>query len=127
MHKGLFGGAMSPDDIGTAEAGMPGGGSIHPGTLLLVAAPAFGDEAVAHPRFGLDVLLAGLSFELLAQLPDKDTQVLRLVSRLRSPDRGEQGAMGDDFAGVAGQMEQKIELFWRQMKGFPLHGDAVSA
>jgi len=33
--------------------------------LLLVADPSFGNKAVADPGFGLNVLLAGLGFELL--------------------------------------------------------------
>src|ERR1035438_3131524 len=85
---------------------------------FLVAAPALGDEAVAHPGLGLNVLFAGFGIEFLAQLADKDAQVLRLVSRLRSPDGGEQGAMGHDLSRVAGQVEQQVELLGGEMDGF---------
>ena len=47
---------------------------------------AFGDETVADPGLGLDVLLAGFGFEFFAQLADKDAQIFGLVGRLCSPD-----------------------------------------
>ncbi len=53
--------------------------------LLGVPHPAFGDEAIADPWLGLDVLPAGLVFELFAQLADKHAQILRLMRRLRRP------------------------------------------
>ena len=96
---------------------MLGGVCSRAAALFFVAGPAFGDEAVADPGLGLDVLLAGLGFELLAQLADEDAEILRLVGRLRAPDGGEQGAVGDHLAGVAGQVREQIEFLGREMDG----------
>lgn len=93
--------------------------------LILVAAPALGNKAVAHPRLGLDVLFSSLSFELFAELTNKDAEILWLVGRLRSPDRGEQGAMRHDLPGIAGQVKEEVELLWSEVDGFPQDGDGV--
>ncbi len=87
--------------------------------LLPFVVEALGDEAIANPRLGLDVLLAGFGFELLAQLADKDAKVLWLVRRLRSPDRGQQGAMRNHLAGMSRQVKQQIEFLGRQVDGLP--------
>ncbi len=93
--------------------------------LLVFAVEAFGNEAVADPGLGLNELLAGFGLELLAKLADKDAEILRLVCRLRAPDGGEQGAMRHDLAGVAREVEQKIEFLGRQVNGLACDLDAV--
>src|ERR1039458_7399488 len=100
------------DDTSSRTMGFRAGRSS-----FLVAAPALGDEAVADPGFGLDVLFAGFGLELLAQLADKDAQILRLVGRLRSPNRGEQRAMGHDLSRVAGQVEEQVEFLGGEVDG----------
>jgi hypothetical protein len=47
--------------------------------LVLALGPAFGYEAIADPRFGLDVLPAGFGFQLFANLPNEHAQILWLV------------------------------------------------
>jgi len=87
--------------------------------------PAFGDEAVADPGFGLDVLFAGFGFEFFAELSDEDAEVFGLVYGVSAPDGGEQGAMGDDLAVVAGQVGDELEFFGGEVDGASLDGDGV--
>src|ERR1035437_4637988 len=91
--------------------------------LFFVTAPALWHKAIADPGLSLDVLLACLSFELFPQLSHEDAQVFRLVGGLRSPNRGKQGAMGNDLARMAGQVEQQVKLFRRQVNGPAQYGD----
>ena len=93
--------------------------------LRFISTESFSDETVADPWFGLDVLLAGFGLELFAQLADEDTQVFGLVCGLGSPDRGKQGAVGDDFAGMTGKMEEEVELLGCEMDGLAEDGDGV--
>ena len=92
---------------------------------FFVARPAFGDEPVADPWLGLDVLAAGFAFELLAQLAHEDAQILRLMRRLRAPHRGEQRAMRHHLAGVAGQVQQQIEFLGSQVDRLALNRNGV--
>ncbi len=94
-------------------------------TYSSVAVTTFRNEAIADPRFGLDVLLPVSAFELLAQLADKHAQILRLMSRLRSPHSCEQRAMGNDLAGIARKVQQQFKFLWRQVDRLALHGDAM--
>lgn len=87
--------------------------------------PAFGDEAVSNPGLRLDVLAAGFTFELFAELSDEDAEVLRLVGGLASPDGGQERAMGDDLAGVASEMEQEVEFFRGEVNGLTLHRNGM--
>jgi len=50
-----------------------------PGRIIPRCRSSLRDEAIADPGFGLDVLLAGLDFEFLAQLADEDAQVFGLM------------------------------------------------
>ena len=92
---------------------------------LFVAGPTLGDEPVTHPGLGLNVLAAGFAFEFLAQLADEDSQVLRLMRRLRAPHRRQQGAVSHHLSRVAGKVQQQIELFGREVNGFALDQNAV--
>ena len=93
--------------------------------LRFISTESFSDETVADPWFGLDVLLAGFGLELFAQLAYEDAEIFRLMGRLGSPDRSEQGAMGDDFSGMAGQVEEEVEFLGSEMDGLAEHGDGV--
>jgi len=70
-------------------------------------------------------LLPGFCFELFAQLSDKDAQIFGLMGRLRAPDGGQQCAMRNYLAGVAGKMEQQIEFLGREVNGPAKDGDGV--
>src|SRR3984957_20691353 len=93
--------------------------------LRFVAAPAFGDESVAHPWLGLDVLAARFALEFLAQLADEDSQVLGLMRGLCAPDRRQQGAMCHHLTGVASQVQQQLEFLGREMGWLALNGEGV--
>ena len=93
--------------------------------LLFFAGEAVGDEAVAYPGFGLDVLAAGFGFELFAELADEDAQILGLMRGLGTPYGGEQGAVGDDLAGVTREMKQEFKLFGREVQRLTGDFDAV--
>ena len=71
---------------------------------------AFGKEAIANPRFGLDVFLWSFALEFFAELTDEDAKVFGLLGGLRAPDGGKQDAVGEDFAGVAREQEEQIEF-----------------
>src|SRR5271167_437000 len=71
---------------------------------------AFGQEAITDPGLGLDILPRTFGFEFAAKLADEDAQILRLVRRLASPYRRQQGAMGKGLARIACHVEQQIEL-----------------
>src|SRR5580698_5007439 len=73
--------------------------------LLFAAGPAFGNEPVANPWLGLDILTPSLGLQLLAKLSDENSKVFGLMCRLGAPDRRQQGAVGHDFAGVARQVK----------------------
>lgn len=47
--------------------------------LFVFAVEPFRNEAIAHPRFGLDELFACFRLKLFAKLADKDAEILRLV------------------------------------------------
>src|ERR1700733_1915267 len=83
--------------------------------LLLEDAEALlraGFEAITHP-WVRDYVARGIGrgFELLPQLPDKDAEILHLLSALASPHCGQQGPMGNYLAWVASEVEQQIKLF----------------
>ena len=61
----------------------------------------------------------------LRQLAYEDAEVFGLVGRLRAPHRGEQGAVGDHLAGMAGQVRKQIEFLGREVDCFAEHGDTV--
>ena len=100
-------------------------GSSASGLTFFMVVPALGDEAVAYPGFCLDVLSSGFRFELFAQLSYEYAQILGLVRGLRSPDGGEQYAVGHDLACIARQIEQQVELLGRKVDGLSLDGDGV--
>src|SRR5438309_12125875 len=60
-------------------------------------------------RFG------GFALELLPELPDEHTQVVRLLDVRRSPDLLEKLAVGDDPAGVLDERDQEPVLGRRQV------------
>jgi len=72
------------------------------------------------PRVQSECIACRFGFELFAQLADEDAQVLRLMGRLRSPDGGEQGAMGHDLAGVTRKVDEQFELLGVRWMGLPL-------
>ena len=93
--------------------------------LLVFAVEALGNEAIAHPRFGLDELFACFCLKLFAKLAHKDAEILRLVCGLRSPHGGEQRAMGNDLAGMTREVQQEFKFFWRQVDGLAGDVDAM--
>ena len=86
---------------------------------MLIGAEAFGNKAIADPGLGLNVLLAGIGFEFLAQLADKNAEILRLMGRLCAPDGGEEGSMGYDLAGVTGKVKSSSNSLGVRWTGFP--------
>lgn len=93
--------------------------------LLVFICKSLGNEAVADPGLGLDVLTAGFGLEFFAQLPDEDAEILRLMGRLGPPHGREQGTVGDDLAGVAGKVKEEFEFLRRKVQR-PTHDlDAV--
>ena len=72
-------------------------------------------EAIADPRFGEDVFRrGGVRLDLLAERPDQHAQVLRLIDRVRSPDRLQNGAVGQHAAGMLRQVGEQLEFLRRQ-------------
>ncbi len=86
---------------------------------------AFGQETVANPGFGLDVFPVGIALEFFAQLANEDAEILGLLCGLSAPDGGEQGAVGEDFAGVAGEEKKQVEFLGCEMNGTAGDGDGV--
>jgi hypothetical protein len=86
------------------RAGLPG-----------VFRPPFGDETVANPGLGEDVLAIAAGFKFFAQLAHENAQVFGLIGRLRSPDGGQQRAVGDDLSLVAGHVQKQVELLGSEM------------
>ena len=83
-----------------------------------------GVEAVADPGFGEDVAgRGGVRFDLFAQVADEDAQVLVLFDVVAAPQRGEQRAVSENFAGVFYEIDQQIEFFRREMNRFTSHRD----
>ncbi len=93
--------------------------------LVFLAGPAFGDETIADPRFGLYVLAAGFVFQFFAELSDEDAEVFGLMRGLSAPDGSEQGAVRHDLARMPGEVEHQVELFGREVNRLALHGDSV--
>ena len=73
----------------------------------------------------MDVLLAGFGFEFFAELSYEDAEILGLMGGLSSPDGGEQGAMGHDLAGMAGEVKEQIEFLGGEVEGLAVDGDAM--
>lgn len=93
--------------------------------LILSLVDSFRNEAVADPGFGLYVLLASFSLEFLAELPNEDAEILRLVGRLGAPNGSEQSAVSYDLSGMAGEMQQQIELLGGEMNWSAKDGDGM--
>src|SRR6478609_2309691 len=106
----------SPDPAKTA-ASAPCRDGHTTTTPVTPAAPEcsfglFGGESISDPRLAHEVArLRGVGLDLLSQLPDEHPQVLGLVDRLRSPDRLQNRAVGDDPVRVAGEKCEEVELF----------------
>ncbi len=98
--------ADTTGDTAAGQAGCPIGRAIS----VLVR------HAVAHARLGAhDLRFGGVAFDLLPELADEDAQVVQVVGVGGAPDGGQQRAVGDDTAGVAGKEEQEVVLLRRQM------------
>lgn len=93
--------------------------------LAFVAEPTFRNKAVTHPGFCLNVLAAGFVFELFAKLSDEDAEVFGLIGRLSTPNRGEESAVGHDFAGIPREMHKELEFFGSEVNRLALHGHGV--
>jgi hypothetical protein len=90
----------------------------------LLSSP-FRNETIADPWLCLYVLLAGFSLELLAELSDEDAEILRLVGGLRTPDRCEQGAVGNHLPGMAREMEEQVKFLGGEVNGPAEDGDGM--
>lgn len=66
-----------------------------------------------------------VALEFFAELSDKDAEVFGLLGGLRAPDGGEQGAMGEDLAGVAGEEEQEVKFLGGEVDGAAAYGDRM--
>ncbi len=63
----------------------------------------------------MEVLLAAATFELSPELADKDAQIFGLMSRLRTPDGGEQRPVGEHLSGITCEMQQQVKFFRREV------------
>ena len=83
-------------------------------------------EAIANPGFGENVLrMSGVSFNFLAQLPDKNTQVFGLFSVVAAPDGSQQRAMRDDFTVMLKEVNKQIKFFRRKVNLLLAHKQRV--
>src|SRR5580698_8252915 len=77
-----------------------------------------GVEAITHPGIGHNVargIWRGL--ELLAELRDEYAEVLNLFGIFTTPNRTQQRSVGNNFAGVAGEIYEQVKLFRSEMHG----------
>src|SRR5207237_8561032 len=73
-------------------------------------------ESVSYTAYGLDQCrLLGQRLDLVAEAPDVDLQVLRLVPVLGSPHAGEQRVVRERLARVRRELREKIELGGSEM------------
>src|SRR5207237_9729117 len=73
-------------------------------------------ESVSDTAYGLDQCrLLGQRLDLVAEAPDVDLQVLRLVPVLGSPHAGEQRVVRERLARVRRELREKIELGGSEM------------
>ena len=68
-----------------------------------------GVEAIADPRFGDDVAWLFGGFYLLAELADVDAEIFGLIG-VGAPNGVQEGAMGEDLAGVFSEDDEEVEL-----------------
>jgi hypothetical protein len=71
---------------------------------------AGGLQTIAHPGFGDDVMRSSVALDLFTQLTHQDSQVLGLLHGIGSPNRGQQESMGDNSAGMAGEIDHQFEF-----------------
>src|ERR1700694_1040142 len=81
-------------------------------------------EAITNPRLSQNVLRwPSTGLELLPELSDKNSQVLRLLHTVVAPDGQKQSTMRNDFVGMLCEVHEKIEFFGCEMYSSTLHLD----
>src|SRR5260370_24903992 len=87
---------------------------------------AFWFETIPYPGLGHYVgRRSGIGIDLIAELADKQTQVLRLLGAACAPDRGKQRAMRSHFVRITGKIDEQLKFLWRQLQFAATDGNRV--
>src|SRR5579875_3715450 len=82
-------------------------------------------EAIADPRFALNVLVAFGALDLFAQRGDQNAQILWLVFAGWTPDGAQENLVREHLAGRAREEQKQIEFLRCEVNGCAPNRDGV--
>ena len=95
--------------------------------MFMPGAPSSHDQAISYGRFVDDERRPHrVALELLAQASHRDAQIVDMILLRRSPHRSQQVGVGENAAGVLGELGEHRIFLGRQMHRFAVALDAAA-